>query len=143
MNIEAANATSAPLQSFGQQNLDKMDFLRLLVSQVQQQDPLNPMSNDEFVAQLTQFSILEQNQNVNSSLQGLREMANIQQAASLVGREISFQQADGRLANGRVQAVHFDTDGTLLEVDGQYIDPAQVASVRVATTPPPLTTDPE
>lgn len=62
-------------------DLDREAFLRLLVTQLQHQDPLNPMENHEFIAQLAQFSSLEQMQNLNNN--SVRS-----QAFQLVGREI-------------------------------------------------------
>ncbi len=50
-------------------DLDKDAFLRLLVTQLQNQDPLNPMEDREFIAQMAQFSSLEQMQNLNKTLE--------------------------------------------------------------------------
>lgn len=52
-------------------NLDKMAFLRLLTTQLANQDPLNPMEDREFIAQLAQFSALEQMQNLNKTVENL------------------------------------------------------------------------
>lgn len=73
-------------------SLGKDDFLRLLVTQLQHQDPLQPMQNTEFVAQLAQFSSLEQLNNIGDQLSlvqmGQMSVSNMQ-AAALVGREIT------------------------------------------------------
>lgn len=67
-------------------DLDKMAFLRLLTTQLANQDPLNPMEDREFIAQLAQFSALEQMQNLNKTVENLGieiltsiEMLNINQ----------------------------------------------------------------
>lgn len=52
-------------------DLDKMAFLRLLTTQLANQDPLNPMEDREFIAQLAQFSALEQMQNLNKTVENL------------------------------------------------------------------------
>lgn len=52
---------------------DKETFLKLLVTQIQNQDPLNPTDSTQFVTQLAQFSELEQMTNVNTNLQAIRQ----------------------------------------------------------------------
>ncbi|MBN4067660.1 MAG: flagellar hook capping protein [Alkaliphilus sp.] len=54
-------------------NMDKDMFLELLVAQMRNQDPLNPMEDREFIAQMAQFSSLEQMQNLNSGLDSFKE----------------------------------------------------------------------
>ncbi|MEW6379298.1 MAG: flagellar hook assembly protein FlgD [bacterium] len=67
----SANETISKIDS-----LNKDDFLKLLLTQMQHQDPLNPMDNTEFVSQLSQFSQLEQMYNVNQGLETLADSQN-------------------------------------------------------------------
>jgi flagellar basal-body rod modification protein FlgD len=72
--------------------LGKEDFLNLLITQLQNQDPLNPTDSTEFTAQLAQFSSLEQLNNVNDNLEQLQKFqasTNNSQAVSLLGKEIT------------------------------------------------------
>ncbi len=75
----------------GKANLDKDAFLNLLVTQLKYQDPLEPMDNTQFVAQLSQFSSLEQLYNINSNLQDnayvTQSMSNAV-VSSLIGKEL-------------------------------------------------------
>jgi flagellar basal-body rod modification protein FlgD len=77
-----------------QKDLGKDDFLKLLVTQLQNQDPLQPMQNTEFVAQLAQFSSLEQLTNMNEQI-SLVQLAQLStsniQAAGLVGQEVTAE----------------------------------------------------
>lgn len=71
--------------------LGKDAFLKLLVTQLGNQDPLNPKSNEEYVAQLAQFSSLEQMQNINTNLQAsqqINQSVNNALTASLIGKEV-------------------------------------------------------
>ncbi len=79
------------LYSMGGTTLGKEDFLKLLITQLQYQDPLSPLNNQEFMAELAQFSSLEQLQNVNSNLQTsmlLSQSLNNSSATNLIGKRV-------------------------------------------------------
>ena len=83
----AAQTTGGPTQE-----LDRDAFLNLLITQLQNQDPLDPTDSVEFTAQLAQFSSLEQLGNVNDNLKLLQDFQasiNNSQAVSLIGKEIT------------------------------------------------------
>ena len=83
---------STELAAAQQPVLGKEDFLNLLITQLQNQDPLNPTDSTEFTAQLAQFSSLEQLSNVNDNLEQLQDFQasiNNSQAVTLIGKEIT------------------------------------------------------
>lgn len=80
-NFQNSIRSNETERNTGEQELDRDAFLRLLVTQLQHQDPLNPMDDHQFIAQLAQFSSLEQMQNLNNNQ--IRS-----QAFALVGREV-------------------------------------------------------
>ncbi|HPG37975.1 MAG TPA: flagellar hook capping FlgD N-terminal domain-containing protein [bacterium] len=90
-SIGSSTQTSLTSSLTGATNLDKDDFLNLLVTQLKNQDPLDPMDNTEFVAQLSQFSSLEQLYNINSNLEDnayvTQSMSNAV-VSSLIGKEL-------------------------------------------------------
>ena len=95
-SASAASATST------KNILGKEEFLKMLIAQLKNQDPLNPLSSTDFTAQLAQFSSLEQLQNVNDTLTAMtRQQASISagQSVSLIGKEVTANgnaiQADG------------------------------------------------
>lgn len=90
--------------------LGKEDFLLLLVTQMQYQDPLNPQDDTDFVAQLAQFSALEQMQNLNSTTLN-------SQAFSLVGREV-VMTTDTQTVQGVVDFVTVQNGSTHLSING-------------------------
>lgn len=95
MITEATNANASggtQLTALPSKVLSKDDFLNLLITQLQNQDPLNPTDSVEFTSQLAQFSSLEQLGNVNDNLQELKNFQasiNNSQAVSLIGKTIT------------------------------------------------------
>jgi len=75
-----------------QQELGREQFLRLLVTQLANQDPLEPMQDREFIAQMAQFTALEQMMNVAKELNALRQSAAL--SANLIGMEIGWTERD-------------------------------------------------
>ena len=96
------------------QELDKDAFLNLLITQLQNQDPLNPTDSTEFTAQLAQFSSLEQLGNVNENLEQLQDFQasiNNSQAVSLIGKEITGNGNSLNLTGGQPVGCEFKLDG--------------------------------
>lgn len=99
--------------------LDYNDFLRLMVAQLQNQDPLNPTDSAEYMSQIAQFSNVEQSINTNSKLDQLLVNSNIAQASTIVGH--TMLSADGTVA-GIVSSVRIDSTGsTAILTDGKEI----------------------
>ncbi len=102
--IEALNAASTNLSSLGTDEVSRDDFLKLLIAQLQHQDPLNPVENQEFVAQLATFSSLEQQQMQTKLLEQLISSQNNNtsaQALSLIGKEASVAVSEFTLQSER------------------------------------------
>jgi flagellar basal-body rod modification protein FlgD len=111
------------------------DYMKLLVTQLQNQNPLEPLDNKDMSAQLAQFSQLQQVENLNTSFSKVLESVQRSYASSLIGKEISFKaQADDgtvEIKTGQVEEVAIGADGeVLLRVDNQQVKLADVASIR-------------
>ncbi|MCL5283067.1 MAG: flagellar hook capping protein [Planctomycetes bacterium] len=111
------------------------DYMKLLVTQLQNQNPLEPLDNKDMSAQLAQFSQLQQTENLNTSFSKVLESVQRSYASSLIGKEVSFkvQAADGTLQTqtGDVDEVVIGADGTLLlMVDDRQVKLADVTSIR-------------
>jgi len=93
--------------------LDRDAFLQLLVFQLQNQDPLAPSDNAQMIAQLAQFSSLEQMNNLNDSFSALNkdiDRLNFVSASSLLGRTVAGLNVDGVLTQGKVDRVYMDAE---------------------------------
>ncbi len=88
-------------------NLGKDDFLRLLITELRYQDALNPVDDREMIAQLAQFSSLEQMQNLGNKVEELARAQKATQAASLIGRTVTAVNSDGEEVAGKVTGVEF------------------------------------
>lgn len=120
-------------------DLDRDSFLQLLVTQMQNQDPLEPVENTEMVAQLAQFSALEQMTQVSEGVEGLAENINLLNgnvdqlnfisAQGLLGRYVEGVDQDGTVIRGQVDAVHLNGSLVVLTIDGQLLPMSGVAGV--------------
>ena len=100
--------------------LGKDDFLKLLITQLSNQDPTNPMENTEFIAQMAQFSSLEQMTNMNESFAKMASMINSSQAANTIGKTVEINVGDTTI-NGIVEATTMGQNPQVL-VNGMYYD---------------------
>lgn len=92
--------------------LDKNDFLNLFITQLQNQDPLNPKDGTEMASQLAQFNSLEQMMNINTALEQLgtkTEQGHSIQYVNYIGKEVAINNGKIRLENGSVSNASFKT----------------------------------
>lgn len=105
--------------------LGKDDFLRLMVGQLKNQDPLNPMEDKDFMGQMAQMSSLEQLTNMSASMQNDR-------AFTLLGRQVTYlDQKTGALVTGKVEKVVIEAGKPSLTVAGiGGVEPSEVTEVQ-------------
>ena len=130
----AATATDTTKKSDAARNqiLGKDDFLKLMVAQMKNQDPMNPADDKDNIAQMAQFSSLEQITNLASATQELATRMTLTQNVGLLGHDVAYTKADGTSGTGKVDGLDLTADGAAtLSVAAQAgIDPATVTSVR-------------
>lgn len=129
--LTSPNAIPAADQRAGHGLLGKDDFLKLLIGQLQHQDPLNPGDPTQQMSQMTQFSILEQITNLAQSQQAAAANDYDAQAIALIGRTVTYTKEDGSSATGVVEQVSFTSGGPTLTIDGERdVPPVVVTEVR-------------
>lgn len=111
------------------------DFLRILLAQLRFQDPLKPVDNQQFVAQLAQFSALELNRQQSEKLDQLLVMQATDQAVALIGKTVEMRTAQGASVVGNVSAISFASGEPRLTVVSNgttFVDvrPSDVVLVR-------------
>ena len=113
----------------------KLDFMNLLVTQLQNQNPLEPMDNNEMASQLAQFSQLQQLESMNSNFANVLSATDRNYANSLIGKEISFaseNETGGRdITSGIVEEVINNVDGEIVLVTANHAVPLEgILSVK-------------
>ncbi len=113
----ATDSNGKALTAAAQKTLDKDDFLKLLVTKLTYQDPLKPMEDEAFIAELAQFSSLEQLQNLNQALATSQQWDYLQNqtinntmATSLIGRSVKAQTSGTYLSDSNRPTISFKTD---------------------------------
>lgn len=124
MDVTSSAKTASDMQ---------MDFMHLLVTQLQNQNPLEPLDNQEMAAQLAQFSQLDQLETMNTSF--CQVLASMQRAyaGSLIGKEVAYAGTteDGSAGTGTVEQVQLNREGDiLLNVTGQAVRLEDVLSIK-------------
>jgi flagellar basal-body rod modification protein FlgD len=132
----AANSqnNSNDITSAVTQTLSQQDFLKLLVTQMTSQDPLNPTNSQDLLSQMTEFSTLNANTALQSQMSQMQTLSEYSEAGSLLGKQVSLQLDDTTTAQGVVTGVDTSTDSPQIIVNGQHYSLAQVISVTNPAT---------
>lgn len=110
--------------------LDKNAFLKLMMTQLQHQDPLNPSDPSQYLGQLAEMTTVEQETNISQSTQQMATAASDNTSLALLGHTVTYLDASGNTVSGLVQKVSFTSSGPSLTVNGAAgIDPSSVNEV--------------
>ncbi len=110
------------------QTLDKDDFLKLLITQLRNQDPTKPLEDKEFIAQMAQFSSLEQMKQMNDTLSLLNQGFLVNQTLALLGTEVNIQTPYG-IETGIVENIVFETGIPKVFVNGSLYPTSFIYSI--------------
>lgn len=132
----------------GSSSLGKDDFLKILMAQLQNQDPLNPMEDTEYVSQMATFSSLEQLMNIGDSLESF--LSSQQQNLLIsynqfVGKDITWHRLSSEVdengapiieeGTGKVASIQFkDNNAYFILEDGTELEPGNISQVNNAVT---------
>ncbi|HRK34562.1 MAG TPA: flagellar hook capping FlgD N-terminal domain-containing protein [Candidatus Hydrogenedentes bacterium] len=131
--IKSGSDTQSPTSEPKKDELGKDTFLQLLVQQMQYQDPLAPTDNAQMIAQLAQFSALEQMNNLNANFEtmsGNIDQLNFLSASSMIGRTVSGVGSDGSIINGEVKGVTMQGSIVYLTIGDRQLSMAGVRSIE-------------
>jgi flagellar basal-body rod modification protein FlgD len=138
MDIPGIGSSGGSLTgAFSSQGLDKDAFMRLLVTQLQNQDPLEPTQNQDFIAQLATFSSLEQLEELNDNTiagialgQSNALLSQLTQSSALIGKTVSWTDPQtGESSTGAVDSVRIINGLAVLQVGDVEVPLAAVTEV--------------
>lgn len=120
----------SPGRTRGPHDLGKQEFLMLLVAQLRNQDPLNPMQDREFITQLAQLNALEQMQQLNRTLAAVTELTVLGQVSTFLGKLVAgIERGTGELVEGIVTRVTVMDGDVVLDVGGKQVEVRDVVSI--------------
>ncbi|HEV7318841.1 MAG TPA: flagellar hook capping FlgD N-terminal domain-containing protein [Ensifer sp.] len=112
MSIDSIASTSTNLRA---NSLNQEDFLKILLTQLTYQDPMKPVDNQQFLAQMAQFTSLEQTQQLNDKIAVLISNQAALQSVGLIGRTVDIT-ANGSTVTGSVTALSLSGESPLITV---------------------------
>jgi flagellar basal-body rod modification protein FlgD len=135
--VDAVSSTSNQAAATGAERMPKQvlgqeDFLKLLTVQFASQDPLKPMEDTAFIAQMANFSSLELMGDLNTSMARLSSSQQLSAAQMILGKQVEVldPESAGGKASGVVTAVWMDGDKTMISMDGKDYDFASVSRIE-------------
>lgn len=138
MQTETLNKSVTKNGQMMKQQLEKDDFLKLLVTELQHQDPTNPMQDREFIAQMAQFSSMEQMLNMNKNLEGFVNKFDFQSTFGLLGKKVELvtesetaDQETGkeRITNGIVESISKQGSQIFVVVNGESFPVSDIKTI--------------
>lgn len=128
---------SGDLQLTGSYDLNAEDFISLMLTQLQNQDPLEPQSNEDTILQLVQFSQLEQTTNMSNQIDDLvyqltenSDAELLSNCATLIGKEVEYLSEDGESQSGTINSISQNDNGIFLDINGEQIKYSQISLVK-------------
>lgn len=115
--LDTSKPKSTPSPELGQDA-----FLKILIAQIQNQDPMSPMEDKEFIAQMATFSQLEQTMKMNASLELLLEsqmVSPVVKYSHMIDKEVTYENKKGEIKQAKVVAVTQRDGWAILELDNK------------------------
>jgi flagellar basal-body rod modification protein FlgD len=133
-----AKGINAKVKTKNKQVLDQSDFIRLLMKELQYQDPLEPMDNKNFIGQMAQFSNLQQSSEMTAHLEKISSIQNSNQSYSMLGKKVAYinpyeyvpEGEKPKTKVGTVEAISFNgSNEARLKIGNENISPYDVIQI--------------
>ena len=124
MNVTSATDTTSTgysanssTKTTSTNSVDYNTFLQLLVAEMKNQDPTNPMDTAQYMSQFAQLSTVEQAMQTNAKLDALLSSQSLSQADGLIGKTVSFTDSTGASFSGKVVSISINSDGSIATLE--------------------------
>jgi flagellar basal-body rod modification protein FlgD len=111
------------------------DFLKMMITQLQNQDPVNPTSSDQILQQISQIDSIEATTTLTSSLNSVATDQGFQTASGLIGKQVQGVDSTGNPVSGTVDSVSFANGAASLNVGNQTLQLSGISSISNPSSP--------
>lgn len=132
-SMSGSNSTTDMLSGLSSQTLSQSDFLKLLVTQMTSQDPMNPQSDTQMAAQMAQFTALQQSNTMSTNIASMLTQQQVLQANDMLGKTVTLQVDAKTIASGVVSSMQLVGGTPKIVVNNTPYDLSQV--LTIAPTP--------
>lgn len=116
-------------------NLNPADFISMMVTQLQNQDPTQPMSNSDLLQQISEIGQLQSTDSLQSTLQSMQLQTNLGSGAALLGKSVTGTDANSNTVSGTVNSLQVSGNAVTLQLDsGDSLPLVNVTNVAPAAT---------
>jgi flagellar basal-body rod modification protein FlgD len=115
--------------SFNSQ-LGQQQFLQLMAAQLANQNPLEPIQQQDFLSQLAQFSTLGGVESLNQNFSALFQLQKLTEGSNLIGKTAKYMNSSDQMTSGVVESAGISNGSLMLTIDGQQVDISDVLSVQ-------------
>jgi flagellar basal-body rod modification protein FlgD len=130
------STVSAAATRATKKSLDSSDFMKLLAVQFQQQDPMKPMEDTAFIAQMAQFSALQQSKEMASAISRLQSDQQLIMGNAYLGKTVTFAETDAADVTGTVTSMDNTTAGVMLNIGTRSYALSAVKRIEVSAAQP-------
>jgi flagellar basal-body rod modification protein FlgD len=138
MSVEAigSNLSTTNPSALPNAGINEQDFIQLFVSELQFQDPMEPLDNSQFLTQLAQFVGIEQQSEEVTGINNLATLDSSDQTVALLSHTVQVSNADGSTSTGKVTGIQYSTNGVQLTVtpsSGSVITNVNLSQIQLVT----------
>jgi flagellar basal-body rod modification protein FlgD len=129
-STSSTSSSSSSTTSDAYDSLTTEDFLNLLVTELQNQDPMDPVDNSEILQEVSQIKAIDANEQLSDSLTSMQLAQNLVTAGNLLQKTVSGLTDDGESVSGQVDSVTVSDDKIIVNVGDQSITSTNITSVQ-------------
>lgn len=127
--VDGFNTQIRALNQGSKNSLSEADFMKLLVTQLRNQDPTKPLEDREFISQMTQLTSLKQLNEMISTMQTFSKELAFTRTLGLVNKWVVYERSEGEMVQGMVESIRVKNGQTFLNVNNEEISLDQVSEI--------------